>query len=78
MSSRINKEKTQKSISPFLSTGEVANIFSVHPNTIRRWCQKGKMCVERTGVRGDRKYRRDEVAIHLLDRAIKMFLKGKS
>ena len=76
MLSRKNREKTPKGFNPLLSTSEVASIFSVHPNTIRRWCQKAYICAERTGVRGDRKYRREEIAVYYLDRAIAMFLKG--
>ena len=77
MPSRKRGKETQKVISTTLSTIEVAAIFGVHPNTIRRWCQEGKISAERTGTKGDRKFRREDVAVYYLDRAIQMFLKGK-
>ena len=78
MPRRKKDKKTQKVISTLLSTGEVAAIFQVHPNTIRRWSEEGKLVAEKIGSRGDRKFRREDVAVYYLDRAIEMFLKGKS
>ena len=70
--------KDSQLISTLLSTREVAGIFEVHPNTIRRWNREGKIQAERIGARGDRRFRREEVAVYYLDRAIEKFLKGKS
>ena len=74
------KKTGQKSqvVSTRLSTREVAGIFGVHPNTIRRWNREGKIQAERVGARGDLRFRREEVAVYYLDRAIEKFLKGKS
>ena len=75
---RRKKDDKEQKFSTLLSTGEVAAIFEVHPNTIRRWCEEGKLGVEKIGPRGDRKFRREDVAVYYLDRAIQTFLKGKS
>ena len=75
---RRKKDDTEQKFSTLLSTGEVAAIFEVHPNTIRRWSEEGKLVAEKIGPRGDRKFRREEVAVYYLDRAIEMYLKGKS
>lgn len=77
MPRRKKADKEQK-FSTLLSTGEVAAIFKVHPNTIRRWSKEGKLVAEKIGPRGDRKFRREDVAVYYLDRAIGMFLRGKS
>ena len=75
---RKKKDDKEQKFSTHLSTGEVAAIFKVHPNTIRRWSEEGKLIADKIGPRGDRKFRREDVAVYYLDRAIEMFLKGKS
>ncbi len=40
---------------------EVAEMFSVHPETLRRWDNEGKLKAIRIGERGHRKYRRKEI-----------------
>lgn len=77
MPGKKNKKGTPKAASTLLTTSQVAAIFEVHPNTIRRWCREGRLNSERVGSRGDRRFRREEVAVFYLDRAIQMFLKGK-
>ena len=72
------QKRTGREISNTLSTSEVAYIFEVHPNTLRRWSREGKIRAERIGARGDRRFSREEVAVYYLDRAIEKFLKGKS
>jgi excisionase family DNA binding protein len=71
-------QESRPAISTTLSTSEVASIFEVHPSTVRRWSEEGKIQAERVGTRGDRRFRREEVAVYYLDRAIEKFLKGKS
>ena len=76
---RAKKDKgTPKKLSTLLSTSEVAGIFGVHPNTVRRWCEEGKLNAERVGSRGDRKFKREEVAVFYLDRAIQQYLNDKT
>ena len=64
-------------VSTMLTTGGVAKIFGVHPGTIRRWSQKGIIKAYRIGPRGDRRFRRDDVAAAYLYRAIQQYPKDK-
>lgn len=71
------RKKKKVEITTLLSTSDVAKIFGVHPNTIRRWSEEGKLKTERVGSRGDRKFRREDVAVFYLDRAIQSYLNDK-
>jgi excisionase family DNA binding protein len=75
---RKQNQKPEKPISTMLTTGEVARIFNVHASTIRRWSQKGIINSQRTDPRGERRFRREDVAVLYLDRAIQKYLKGRS
>lgn len=44
-----------------LTTKQVANIFQVHPITVKRWGNRGKLPYIRINSRGDRRYRKDAV-----------------
>ena len=59
-----------------LITSDVARIFNVHTSTIRRWSEQGIIKSYRIGPRGDRRFRREDVAVAYLDRAIQKYLKG--
>jgi excisionase family DNA binding protein len=59
-----------------LTIREVARIFEVHPSTIRRWCEQGKIKTYRTGPRGIRMFKREDIAIAYLDRSIRHCLKN--
>ena len=63
-------------ISGMLTTSEVARLFEVHVNTVRRWCNQGILKACRIGPRGDRRFRREDIAVFFLERAIKKLLKG--
>lgn len=52
--------------SELLTVREVARIFHVHPNTLRRWSNDGKIRAYRITPRGDRRYRREDI-VHFLD-----------
>lgn len=65
------------SVSTMLTTGEVARIFEVHPSTIRQWSTRKALKSYRVGPRGDRRFRREDVAVFYLDRAIQKYLKAK-
>ena len=67
-----NYERT----STMLTTGEVARLFSVHASTVRRWSAQGIIKAYRIGPRGDRRFRREDIAVFFLDRAIQRYLKG--
>ena len=59
-----------------LTTGEVAKIFNVQPGTVRRWCQQGMIRYFRADARSARMFKREDVAMAYLDRAILKCLKG--
>jgi len=40
-----------------LTTKEAAELLSVHPNTLRRWCNEGLIEFVRFGKRGQRRFR---------------------
>jgi len=63
-------------ISNMLTTGEVARFFNIHPSTVRRWSDRGIIKAYRIGPRGERRFRRDDVAVFLLERAVQKYLKG--
>ena len=44
-----------------LSLRQTCEILKVHPNTLRIWDRKGILKAVRMGIRGDRKFRRDDV-----------------
>ena len=49
-------------MSDMLTIREVARIFHVHPNTLRRWSNNGRIRAYRITERGDRRYKREEIA----------------
>lgn len=50
-----------------LTVREVARILHVHPNTLRRWSDKGLLKAFRITERGDRRYMREDIAQFLRD-----------
>jgi excisionase family DNA binding protein len=55
----------EKTFRDLLTVSEVADMLSIHPNTIRRWEAGGLIQAWRVGPRRDRRFRRSEV-LHLL------------
>ena len=78
MTDREQDKGKDRPISTMLTASEVARIFDVHASTIRRWSDQGKIKSYRTGPRGERRFRREDVAVLYLDRAIQKYLKDKS
>jgi excisionase family DNA binding protein len=50
-----------------LSVAQAATLLGVHPNTIRSWTDAGRLTAYRINTRGDRRYRRRDVARLLVD-----------
>jgi excisionase family DNA binding protein len=50
-----------------LTVREVARLLHVHPNTLRRWSNNGRITAYRITARGDRRFRRDEIARFLTE-----------
>lgn len=49
-------------MSEMLTIREVARILHVHPNTLRRWSNNGRLKAYRIAARGDRRFKREEIA----------------
>ena len=60
-------------ISNMLTTGEVARLLNVHSSTVRRWSDKKILKGYRIGPQGERRFRRDDVAIFFLERAVQKY-----
>jgi len=58
-----------------LTTGEVARLLNVHPGTVRRWSDRRIIKAYRIGPRGERRFRRDDVSVFFLERAVQKYLK---
>ena len=48
-------------MSDMLTVREVARLFHVHPNTLRRWSNNGRIRAYRITPRGDRRFKREEI-----------------
>ncbi len=57
--------------SAMLSPGDVARLLSVHMNTVRRWSNKGILKTYRIGPRGDRRFKREDIASFLIEQSVK-------
>lgn len=54
---QTNSDDTKK----LLNINQVAEIFGVHPDTLRRWDREGKLKSIRIGKRGHRKYSKTDI-----------------
>ena len=45
-----------------LAVREVARLLHVHPNTLRRWSNNGRIKAYRITSRGDRRFKREDIA----------------
>ena len=50
-----------------LTVREVAQLLHFHPNTLRRWSNKGRIRAYRISPRGDRRFKREEIARFLAE-----------
>jgi excisionase family DNA binding protein len=48
-------------IDKLLTVTEVAEMLHVHPNTLRRWTEQGKIHTFRIAARGDRRFRYSDI-----------------
>jgi len=54
-------------LSAMLTTSEVAHLLHVHINTVRRWSDRGLIKAYRISSRGDRRFRREDIAHFLAE-----------
>ena len=54
-----------REIDPMLTVSDVGRLLSVHINTVRRWSNQGILKAYRVGSRGDRRFRREDIASFL-------------
>ncbi len=50
-----------------LTVREVSRLLGIHANTVRRWSDEGKIRTYRITKRGDRRFRREDVARSLAE-----------
>jgi len=50
-----------------LTVREVARLLHIHPNTLRRWSNRGRIRAYRITPRGDRRFKREEIARFLTE-----------
>ncbi|MFC1958838.1 helix-turn-helix domain-containing protein [Chloroflexota bacterium] len=54
-------------IEPMLTIREVARLIHIHTNTVRRWSDRGLIKSYRITPRGDRRFRREDVALFIAE-----------
>jgi excisionase family DNA binding protein len=54
-------------VRPMLTVREVAQLLHIHSNTVRRWSDRGIIKAYRITHRGDRRFRREDIAHFLAD-----------
>ncbi len=54
-------------IGPLLTAREVAQLLHIHSNTLRRWADQGIIKAYRITRRGDRRFRRKDIARFLAE-----------
>jgi excisionase family DNA binding protein len=54
-------------LGPLMTVRDVARLLNVHNNTVRRWSDRGMIKAYRINQRGDRRFKRDEIARFLSD-----------
>ena len=50
-----------------LTVGQVARLLHIHPNTVRRWSNKGILESYRICDRGDRRFRKKDIDLLLFE-----------
>ena len=53
---------TDNQLGSLLTVAEVAQFLHIHNNTVRRWSDQGIISAYRIGRRGDRRFKREDIA----------------
>jgi excisionase family DNA binding protein len=54
-----------------LTARDVARLLNINISTVRRWTNKGILKTYRIGPRGDRRFRREDVALFVVEQSDK-------
>lgn len=54
-------------LAPLLTVREVAQLLHIHTNTVRRWSDRGLIRAYRINVRGDRRFKREDITRFLAE-----------
>jgi excisionase family DNA binding protein len=57
--------ESDERMSDMLTVREVAQLFHIHPNTLRRWSNAGRIKAYRITPRGDRRFKREDIVCFL-------------
>ncbi len=63
-----NARVRTKAPSDMLRTGEACKILCIHTNTLRRWSKRGIIKAYHVGPRGDRRFKREDIAALLIEK----------
>ncbi|MBE0481159.1 MAG: helix-turn-helix domain-containing protein [Dehalococcoidia bacterium] len=55
-------------VNNLLTVREASRLLNVHSNTLRRWGDSGMIKVYRIGVRGDRRFKQEDIKALLTER----------
>jgi excisionase family DNA binding protein len=58
---------SEEKMGPMLTVREVAQLLHIHVNTVRRWSDQGIIKSYRITARGDRRFKREDIAVFLAD-----------
>ncbi len=58
---------TGNQMEPMLTVREVARLLHIHSNTVRRWSNRGTLRAYRITRRGDRRFKREDIAHFLAE-----------
>jgi excisionase family DNA binding protein len=64
---RKRGEKNNATLGPMLTVGEASKILGIHSNTLRQWSDQGIITAYRIGPRGDRRFKRENVAALIVE-----------
>ncbi len=52
---------TYNKVDQMMTIKEVADLLHVHPNTLRRWSEQGRIVAYRITPRGDRRFKKSDI-----------------
>jgi len=58
---KLGPQKPSLDSKVMLTTSDVGQLLGLHPNTVRRWSNKGILKSYRISPRGDRRFRREDI-----------------